>query len=217
MTSLFVALVVIPILLVTLIRKKTHKEGRKSITDYVQEIYDRLLGWVFRHAWLALGMAVAVLLSTVFYASEVKRRMMSCSERDQFAVEIYLPKGTGLAETVQVADSVYTVLGSDERVRAITSFKGCASPRFQASYTPKQGGKNYAQFIVNTISNEATEQLVDEYTARLSEAFLMPLSSSSSWTPKCFRHWSIAFMGKIWTPCIVLPGSLWTICAAIPT
>ena len=52
----------------------------------------------FRHAWLTLGMAAAVLLSTVFYAGEVKRRMMSCSERDQFAVEIYLPKGTGLAK-----------------------------------------------------------------------------------------------------------------------
>ena len=196
MTSLFVALVVIPILLVTLIKKKTHREGHKSITDHVQEIYDRLLGWVFRHAWLTLGMAAAVLLSTVFYAGEVKRRMMSCSERDQFAVEIYLPKGTGLAETVQVADSVYAVLSRDERVRAITSFKGCASPRFQASYTPKQGGKNYAQFIVNTTSNEATEQLVDEYTERLSEAFPNAFVKFKQLDSQVFQALEFRFYGE---------------------
>ena len=31
----------------------------------MQEIYDRLLGWVFRHAWLTLGMAAAVLVVLV--------------------------------------------------------------------------------------------------------------------------------------------------------
>lgn len=126
---------------------------------------------------------------------------MSCSERDQFAVEIYLPKGTGLAETVAVTDSVYNVLSKDERVKAITSFKGCASPRFQASYTPKQGGKNFAQFIVNTTSNDATVELVDEYTEKLSEAFQMLLLSLNSLIRKCFKHWNSVFTVIILIPC----------------
>lgn len=171
MTSLFVAMVVVPILAVTIIKKRKKQDGKKTITDYVQQAYDKILEWCFNHAWLTLGMAALIMLSTVIFASGIKKRMMSCSERDQFAVEIYLPKGTGLAETVTITDSVYNVLSKDERVRAITSFKGCASPRFQASYTPKPGGKNFGQFIVNTTSNEATVELVDEYTERLSEAF----------------------------------------------
>lgn len=59
MTSLFVAMVVVPILAVILIKKKSRKEGKKTITDYVQQAYDRLLEWVFAHAWLTLGIAAA--------------------------------------------------------------------------------------------------------------------------------------------------------------
>lgn len=196
MTSLFVAMVVVPILAVILIKKKSRKEGKKTITDYVQQAYDRLLEWVFAHAWLTLGIAAALMLSTLFFADGIKKRMMSCSERDQFAVEIYLPKGTGLSETVAVTDSVYNVLSKDERVKAITSFKGCASPRFQASYTPKQGGKNFAQFIVNTTSNDATVELVDEYTERLSEAFPNAFVKFKQLDSQVFQALEFRFYGE---------------------
>lgn len=196
MTSLFVAMVVVPILAVVIIKKKKKEEGKKTITDYVQQAYDRLLDWVFDHAWLTLGIAAALMLSTLLYADGIKKRMMSCSERDQFAVEIYLPKGTGLAETVTVTDSVYNVLSKDERVRAITTFKGCASPRFQASYTPKQGGKNFAQFIVNTTSNDATVELVDEYTERLSEAFPNAFVKFKQLDSQIFQALEFRFYGE---------------------
>lgn len=196
MTSLFVAMVVVPILAVILIKKKSRKEGKKTITDYVQQAYDRLLEWVFAHAWLTLGIAAALMLSMLFFAGGIKKRMMSCSERDQFAVEIYLPKGTGLSETVAVTDSVYNVLSKDERVKAITSFKGCASPRFQASYTPKQGGKNFAQFIVNTTSNDATVELVDEYTERLSEAFPNAFVKFKQLDSQVFQALEFRFYGE---------------------
>ncbi len=171
MVSLLVAVVVIPILEVWLIKRQPKQDGKRSITDRVQAFYDRILAWIFRHGWLTLGIGAAVLLSLVLYAPQVKMRMMSVSDRDQFAVEIYLPQGTGLAETRAVADSVYRIISRDERVVAVTSFIGCSSPRFQASYAPQQGGKNFAQFIVNTISNEATVSIIDDLTPRWAEAF----------------------------------------------
>ena len=171
MVSLLVAMVVIPILEVWLIRRQPQKKGTPSITDRVQTSYNRLLGWMFRHGWLTLAIGAAVLLSLVLYAPQVRVRMMPVSDRDQFAVEIYLPQGTGLAETKAVADSVRSLMMRDERVLAITSFIGCSSPRFQSSYAPQPGGKNYAQFIVNTTSNEATEGLLDDLTPKWAEAF----------------------------------------------
>jgi len=170
MVSLLVAVIVIPILEVILIRKQK-KSNRKSITDYVQEGYNRLLDWMFRHAWLSMGIGLAVFLSTFLYAPQIKARMMPYSDCEQFAVEVYLPQGSGLAETRAVADSVYRILRQDERINAITTFIGCSSPRFQSSYAPQQGGRNFAQFIVNTVSNDATVQLIDEYTPKYAEAF----------------------------------------------
>lgn len=66
-------------------------------------------------------------------------------------------------KTAAVCDSVYALLKDDERVLSATAFVGMASPRFQATYAPNMGGKNYAQFIVNTTSVEATADLLDEY------------------------------------------------------
>ncbi len=97
--------------------------------------------------------------------------MFPYADRDQFAVEIYLPQGTPINHTTQVTDSLYTILSKDKRVKSITSFEGMASPRFQATYAPNLGGENYAQFIVNTSSNEATIAILNEVCTTLSKLF----------------------------------------------
>ena len=53
----------------------------------------------------------------------------------------------------------------------ITGFIGCSSPRFMDAYAPQMAGSNYAQFIVNTESDDATLDLLAKYQPQLSEAF----------------------------------------------
>ena len=93
------------------------------------------------------------------------------ADRNQFAVEIFLPTGTDVDVTAQIADSLEHILRRDPRVVSVASFKGCASPRFQTSYAPQIPGTNFAQFVVNTESIEATESLLDEYTPKYTDYF----------------------------------------------
>ena len=88
---------------------------------------------------------------------------MPFAERNQFAVEIYMPFGTALEQTAAVVDSLESILRQDSRVVSVASFKGGGSPRFHTSYAPQMPGSNYAQFIVNTIGNKATEEMIAEY------------------------------------------------------
>ncbi len=53
----------------------------------------------------------------------------------------------------------------------MANFHGCSSPRFQTTYAPQVGGPNFAQFIVNTESNEATVEVLNEYTAKYRDYF----------------------------------------------
>ena len=69
------------------------------------------------------------------------QKMMPKAERNQFAVEIYLPTGTSLKKTAEIADTLEHLLRKDDRVLSIASFKGSASPRFQTAYAPQFGGK----------------------------------------------------------------------------
>ncbi len=171
MVSLFLAVTVIPFLEVLIIKPDKVKTGGNVITQGVQRIYNKVLRVTFHHPWMTMLCGLIVILLSSLIVPTLKIRLFPFADRDQFAVEIYLPDGKGLADTEAVADSVRHVLQRDERVRDITSFIGCASPRFMDAYAPQMAGDNYAQFIVNTESDMATLELLADYQPRLSEAF----------------------------------------------
>ena len=171
MVSLFLAVTVIPFLEIHIIKPdKVSTEGN-AITNWVQRTYNQVLDWTFCHPWLTITGGLAVILISLLIVSTLKIRLFPYADRDQFAVEIFLPEGKGMAETEQVADSVRSALQKDERIQGITGFIGCSSPRFMDAYAPQMAGKNYAQFIVNTESDRATLDLLAEYQPQLSEAF----------------------------------------------
>ena len=164
MVSLLLAVMVIPFLEILIIPAvHVRRDGRRSFTDRVHDVYRRVLAWTFRHGWLTISLGAASVVVSLLIATQLKFRMVPFADRDQFAVEIYLRPDTPLERTGAVADSVYRALRADDRVKSVTSFVGCSSPRFQMSYAPQIAGKNYAQFIVNTTSVDDTESILDEY------------------------------------------------------
>ena len=171
MISLLLAVTLIPFLEVRLIKPENVKTDGNAITKWVQRTYDKVLDFTFRKPWVTIcGGIVLILLSTIIIPT-LKIRLFPYADRDQFAVEIFLPDGKSLAETTVLADSVRHVLARDERVTSITSFIGCSSPRFMDAYAPQMAGKNYAQLIVNTQSDKATLDLLAQYQPQLGEAF----------------------------------------------
>ena len=184
MVSLLLAVTVIPFLEVRIIKPgkvstngrstsgRLLPQGRKNaITHWVQNTYNKVLDWTFGHPWLTVGGGIGVILLSCLIMPTLKIRLFPYADRDQFAVEIFMPEGKGMAETEVIADSVYRALRPDERITGITSFIGCSSPRFMDAYAPQMAGKNYAQFIVNTTSDKATLDLLAQYQPQLSEAF----------------------------------------------
>ncbi len=171
MVSLLLAVTVIPFLEVRIIKPGKVSTGGNAITNFVQKTYNHVLDFTFRFPWITIGGGIAVIVLSLLIVPTLKIRLFPFADRDQFAVEIYLPDGKGMAETRAVADSVQSVLAKDKRVTNITSFIGCSSPRFMDCYAPQIAGKNYAQLIVNTKSNGATLDLLAEYQPQLGEAF----------------------------------------------
>ena len=171
MVSLLLAVLVIPFLEILIIPAVQPKKSGKSVTDRVHDLYRRVLAWTFRHGWLTISMGIASVIVSLLIAMQLKLRMVPFADRDQFAVEIYLRPDVPLERTAAVADSVYRVLHDDARVKSVTSFVGCSSPRFQMSYAPQMAGKNYAQFIVNTTSVDDTEDILDQYADAWADRF----------------------------------------------
>lgn len=175
--SLLVAQMLVPFLQFYFIRKpmkpKLRKDGSKafSFLDAMQRVYDKLIKVCFDHPYITLSIGILSVIIGVWLMMQLPQRLMPTAERNQFAVEIYLPTGTSLHKTAQVADSLECLLRKDQRIVSIASFKGSSSPRFQTSYAPQLGGSNYAQFVVNTTDDKATEALIAEYSERYADVF----------------------------------------------
>lgn len=146
------------------------KKKHFSFLSLLQNGYDVIVAWCFRCPVLLTVIVVILLICGGYLFVQRPMQMMPIAERNQFAVEIYLPTGTPVQRTAQVADSLESILAKDKRVVSIANFHGCSSPRFQTTYAPQVGGPNFAQFIVNTVSNKATEEVLHEYTPKY-EAF----------------------------------------------
>ena len=181
--SLLVAVLVVPWMQFTFIRKGLKKESaeqdsqqdgkksRRTFLDMVQTYYDRLIEGCFAHPFYTLSVGVlSIVVGAVLFA-KMPQKLMPRAERNQFAVELYLPQGTAIERTAEVADSLRNMMAHDKRILNISTFYGTSSPRFQTSYAPQLGGSNYAQFIVNTENDAATMALVDEFTHLYTDYF----------------------------------------------
>ncbi|MCH5240491.1 MAG: efflux RND transporter permease subunit [Muribaculaceae bacterium] len=171
--SLIIAELLVPFLQYKLIKKPIYKlqeealrSGRKKFTIFslMQKGYNWLITICFKYRKSTIIAGVLFIALGIWLLLTNPLQLMPIAERNQFAVEIFMPAGTSLERTSQVADSLEKILAKDERVVSIASFHGCSSPRFQATYAPQIGGPDYAQFIVNTKSNQATIDVLNEYT-----------------------------------------------------
>ncbi|MGV8137934.1 MAG: efflux RND transporter permease subunit [Mangrovibacterium sp.] len=173
--SLMVAMFLIPLMEYVFIRKGFKQpEGLKkhrSMLDFIQDTYEKWLERAFRHPRITMTAALIAVLGGIFLFTLAPQRLFPTAERDQFAVEIYLPQGSSLDQTTAVTDSLEKILKADSRVVSVTAFNGTSSPRFHTTYAPNLPAKNYAQFIVNTHSNRETIAMLDEYTPRYAEHF----------------------------------------------
>jgi multidrug efflux pump subunit AcrB/outer membrane protein TolC len=173
--SLMVAMMVIPFLEFFFIREGFHQvSGKKkkfNILAGIQRTYEKYLKVAFKKPGFTLGIGFASVACGIVLFTLIPQRLMPVAERNQFAVEIYLTQGTSLSTTAQVCDSLERILQKDNRITSITSFVGTSSPRFHVTYAPKIPAKNYAQFIVNTVSSQATEDLLNECSSKYTDFF----------------------------------------------
>ena len=178
--SFLYAIWVIPFLSARIIKRTSDKKMsaleriQTKFFNALQKSYKRLLDLCFRHKWGTIIVGLASVFVGVYLFTKVNVQMLPKAERDSFAVEIHLATGSSIEETDFVADSLTKILKADPRVKSITAFVGMASPRFHMTYAPEAvPTQAYAQLIVNTISDNATKEMMSEYSQQYENLFPM--------------------------------------------
>ena len=170
--SLMVATLLVPFMQYWFIRKPIDNSRKSfSVLDLLQKYYNKLLEICFTYPRTTIAGGVLSVVLGVVLMGKLPQKLMPTADRDQFAVEIYLPTGTAVEKTEVLADSIADILRKDNRILSVSSFIGTSSPRFHTAYAPQLGGTNYAQLIVNTTGNAETVEILDEYTPLYTNAF----------------------------------------------
>jgi multidrug efflux pump subunit AcrB/outer membrane protein TolC len=162
--SLFVAIFLTPLLCYFFIKTGLHSKKKKRISflDLLQKIYNYILEKAFKMPKMTVFLGIIAAVGTIFLVTLLEVRMFPFIERNQFCLEVYMRQGTNLETTDRAVQKIETFLAKDKRITILSSFIGCSSPRFYLTYAPKPPDKNYAQILINTVSNTATQELVDE-------------------------------------------------------
>jgi multidrug efflux pump subunit AcrB len=165
--SFIVAMLLVPLMndrmITTGLKNLPRKASRRTFLEWVQHHFDRSLEFTFRKPKTVILVGILSVVVGALILKGTSQQMFPAISRNQFAIEIYLPTGSSLSQTAAVADSMEAILKKDKRVITYGTFIGTSSPRFHTTYAPSMPAKNFAQFIVNTESNEATEALLKEY------------------------------------------------------
>jgi len=169
-SSLATSAVLVPILSYTYIKcglKNDSRQGRKAaFLAGIQKFYDTWLEKAFSRKKIIVMTGLLSFAAGLGIFSFLPLQPFPKIERNQFAVEVYLPQGSSLGQTNAILSDLESTLRKDSRVKLVASFVGTTSTRFHTLYTPNVPAKNYGQLIVLTTSNRATVQLLDEYSRK---------------------------------------------------
>ena len=167
LTSLFVAMVVVPLLNHRLLGKSS-SVGRQMkpsrLLVPIERGYDRILKGCFVHPWAVMIGSILLVAAGGWLFGNIPQKMIPNADRDQFVVEIYTPNGTSIDRTASITDSVAMAMQKDDRVENVTEFVGQLMPRFMVSAPIAMGSKHFSQIIVRSKGNKETIDLIHDYT-----------------------------------------------------
>ena len=175
MVSLLVAVTLIPLMsfhfIKTGIRERRTRRGGPTFLDRMQAFYNGVVDKAFRHKKLVIVTGLVSLAAGLALLASIPRQSFPKIERNQFAVEVFLPPGSSLQQTDSVMKELEAVLSHDKRIEVVASFVGASSPRFHSLYSPNYPARHYGQMVVLTRSNNATIEVLDEYSEMLYNRF----------------------------------------------
>jgi len=172
-SSFIVAMFLTPILCYTFIKKGLHESSagdakrrqKISVLSLMQSGYDKTIVWCMAHS----GLTIAACLSTLVFAfvlyQIVPQKFFPAAERNQFAVDLWMPTGTKLVKTEESILKIQNLIKNDRRVVSYATFIGASSPRFYYNFTPEPPVENFAQILVNTRTDKEAVQLHHEINA----------------------------------------------------
>jgi len=145
LSSLFVALSVIPMLSSRFLKAPKGKQARASLQF---PFYARFLSGVLKKRWLVVTLALLLVVSAAFLASRMGSEFLPQTDRNELEISLLLPEGSNLERTESTVHSLETLLQENhgESLRFIFSRVGPVGTALTESEV--LAGENSAMILI---------------------------------------------------------------------
>lgn len=172
--SWFVAVIFVPYLGVKLLPNMIKSHGKLN-DIYNTPFYNRMrrvLALIINHKWLTSLIVILLFALCAVTMGVVKKQFFPTSDRPEVLVEINLPAGSSIEQTIASTARIEQWLKQQKESLTITSYIGQGAPRFYLSISPELPDPAFAKIIILTKDQHTR----DELRARLSGAIAEGLS-----------------------------------------
>ncbi len=131
--SLFVSFTLDPMLSARLAKQRKPGEAHKENAvagflrrgfEGLEHLYARILQWTLVHRWATGFITLAVIGGSLFMSRNLGNEFMTPEDRSQFMLELTLPTGTSLSETLTLAKVAEAQVSSFDDVQHIYTLAG---------------------------------------------------------------------------------------------
>ncbi len=131
--------------------------------------YMSFLRRCIRARWLVVGVVAALFAGSIWGFGLIERSFFPPSTRSQFMVDLWMPRGTHIENTLDRVEEIEDYVAGLEGVGHVTSLVGKGGLRFLLTYTPEKTDTGYAQLLVDVDDATRIDGLIPLIEAELAE------------------------------------------------
>ena len=170
--SWIVAVVFVPYLGVVLLKVKVGQVAHDEVFDgpfYVR--FRAAVDWCVQHRWITIGATVLTFALGIVGMGKVQQQFFPDSSRPEILVDLWLPEGSPVRATDEVARRAEARFAQLSGVTAVSTWVGSGVPRFYLPLDQIFPQTNVSQMILMTDSLASRERLRKEMPALLAQEF----------------------------------------------
>ncbi|EGQ8918032.1 multidrug efflux RND transporter permease subunit VmeV [Vibrio parahaemolyticus] len=154
--------------------KDTNSEDEDPYKGWLFVVFGALLKFSLRFRWMTVAAMVALLVGAVIAFGNVKQQFFPPSNTPMFYVDMWMPEGTDIRQTIKQAEKVESYIRQQDDIDFVSVSIGQGLQRFALTYQPEKSYEAYAQFQVRTTDRDNMFKLLHKLDDNLAKTFDEP-------------------------------------------
>ncbi|HIF6190570.1 TPA: multidrug efflux RND transporter permease subunit VmeV [Vibrio parahaemolyticus] len=154
--------------------KDTNGEDEDPYKGWLFVVFGALLKFSLRFRWMTVAAMVALLVGAVIAFGNVKQQFFPPSNTPMFYVDMWMPEGTDIRQTIKQAEKVESHIRQQDDIDFVSVSIGQGLQRFALTYQPEKSYEAYAQFQVRTTDRDNMFKLLHKLDDNLAKTFDEP-------------------------------------------